>query len=214
MQYPVPTNPASLSTFLKQLPLSSDAPTVLAKHAAEIRQLGKRSVANVIEIGRLLTICHGIIGHGDWYGWLDRELGLSPQAALNFMRVFELAQSKSTNFVDLNLPVSALFLLAAPGTPTKIRDEVIARAERGEIIKFAEAKRAIGKRKQSQGKPVTPGDEALSGFTACLCDLQRRIGNHPPSRFVRTAVASDDLNKLSRFLSDLVELREHQRGAQ
>jgi hypothetical protein len=36
----------------------------------------------------------------------------------------------------------------------------------------------------------------------------RRIGNHPPSRFVRTAVAIDDLFKVSKFLEKLAQLKE------
>jgi hypothetical protein len=38
---------------------------ILAKHAAAIRRLGKRVVADVIEIGRLLTECKRICGHGN-----------------------------------------------------------------------------------------------------------------------------------------------------
>jgi hypothetical protein len=38
----------------------------LAEHAAEIRGLGKRVVGDVIEIGRRLTECKRICGHGNW----------------------------------------------------------------------------------------------------------------------------------------------------
>jgi hypothetical protein len=45
---------------------------------------------------------------GYWLRWLKREFWWTEQIALNFIR---LAQSKSRNFLDLNLPVSGLYLL-------------------------------------------------------------------------------------------------------
>ena len=38
---------------------------VLAERAAEIRRLGKCVIADIIEIGRRLTECQGIVGHGN-----------------------------------------------------------------------------------------------------------------------------------------------------
>jgi hypothetical protein len=121
---------------------------ILAKHAAAIRRLGKRVVADVIEIGRLLTECKRICGHGNWLPWLDREFGWTDDTALNFMRVYEL--SKSRKFRDLSLPLSALYLLAAPSTPQEARDEIIERAQAGETIPVAEAKRIIEHAKDQQ----------------------------------------------------------------
>jgi hypothetical protein len=57
------------------------------------------------------------------------------------MNVFE--QSKFRNFRNLNLPVSALYLIAAPSTPEKVRDEVIERAEAGESMTRAKVKEAV-----------------------------------------------------------------------
>ena len=123
---------------------------ILAKHAAAICRLGKRVVADVIEIGRLLTECKRICGHGNWLPWLDREFGWTDDTALNFMRVYEL--SKSRNFRDLSLPLSGLYLLAAPSTPQEARDEIIERAQAGEKIPVVEAKRII-EHAQNQQQP-------------------------------------------------------------
>jgi hypothetical protein len=122
----------------------------LAEHAAEIRRLGQRVIGDVIEIGRRLTECRKITGHGNWLPWLNRELGWSHSAALNFMRAFQLAKSKSANFTNLNLPISALYLLAAPSTPAAARDEILERAGAGEDIKVADVKKVIGAAKQSR----------------------------------------------------------------
>jgi len=107
---------------------------VVTKHAEAIRCLGKRIVADVIEIGRRLTECKKVLGHGNWGVWLDREFEWSDRQALNFMRVYELAESKSENFSDLHLPVSVLYLLAEPSTSPEVRKEIIEQAKRGEKL--------------------------------------------------------------------------------
>ena len=99
----------------------------LAAHAAVIRVLGKRVVGDVIEIGRRLAECKVIAGHGGWLPWLDREFGWSERAAQNFISVHE-ASTKYANFADLDVPVSSLYLLAAPSTPPAARQAVIAAA--------------------------------------------------------------------------------------
>ena len=62
----------------------------------------------------------------NWLPWREREFRWEEQTALNFMRVHEFGKSK--NFLDLNLPVSGLYLLAAPSTPDEARQQVIERA--------------------------------------------------------------------------------------
>lgn len=113
----------------------------LDEHAAIIRWLGKKAIHDIIEIGRRLSEAKKIAGHGNWLPWLEKEFGWTEQTALNFMRVHELAKSK--NFLDLNLPVSALYLLAAPGTPTEAIDAVIERAEAGEKVSHRDVKAEI-----------------------------------------------------------------------
>jgi hypothetical protein len=137
---------------------------ILAKHVAKIRNLGKRVVADIIEIGRRLTKCKGIVGHGNWEIFLAQELGWSDRTALNFMRVFDLAEAKSENFSVLNLPVSSLYLLAAPSTPKEARTEIIQRAEAGEKVSGAEVKETIARVKRkgdtAETAQVTPSDTA------------------------------------------------------
>ena len=140
--------------------LESDAPDlanarhvsdpVLAEHVAEIRRLGKRAIEDVIEIGRRLTECKKIVGHGNWLSWLDREFGWSEATALNFMHVHELAQSTSANFANLNLPVSTLYLLAAPSTPAAVRTEILERIGAGEQMSSFEVKETIAKAKRTK----------------------------------------------------------------
>jgi hypothetical protein len=93
----------------------------LAEHAAVIRALGKRVVGDIIEIGRRLSESKKLCGHGNWLPWLEREFGWGDDTALNYMRCADLAISR--NFRDLSIPVSGLYLLAAPSTPEEARAE-------------------------------------------------------------------------------------------
>jgi hypothetical protein len=118
--------------------------SALAVHAEEIRKLGRRVVGDVIEIGRRLTEAKKLCGHGNWLPWLKREFGWSENTALRFMRAHELSSSlKSAKLADLEIPVSGLYLLAAPSTPPEVVDAVIERAKAGEHPKHAEIVQAI-----------------------------------------------------------------------
>jgi hypothetical protein len=114
----------------------------LAAHAVAIWQLGKQTLANVIEIGRRLTECKRIVGHGNWLPWLDREFGWTDKTAENFINVYKLS-GKFENFSNLDLPLSGLYLLAAPSTPEAARAEIIERAEKGEKIQVADVNNKI-----------------------------------------------------------------------
>jgi hypothetical protein len=136
---------------------SPPASPLLAEHVDAIRALGKQTVENVIEIGRRLTECKKLVGHGNWLPWLDRVFGWSERTARRFMQAHEFALAKSDKLADLSIGVSSLCLLAAPSTPNEARDEIIRRAQAGETIPAAEAKRIIADSKTSSklGKPTT-----------------------------------------------------------
>src|SRR5262249_6881701 len=140
---------------------NNSSESVLAEHVAAIRKIEKRTLPDIIERGRRLTECKRIVGHGHFGAFLAREFGWTEQTAVNFMHVYELATSN--NFLDFNLPVSVIYLLARPSTPVKVRDEIIERAQAGERVSVAEVKRVIEDAKSGFDKPRTkaPDDAEL-----------------------------------------------------
>ena len=107
------------------------AKTVVDRGAPELQQAmdqGKVSVAaasviasqpkdeqkRIVEIGQCLIEVKERIGHGIFLAWLAVQIQWSEQAARNFMNVAK--QFKSTNFGDLQIDISALYLLAKPST--------------------------------------------------------------------------------------------------
>jgi hypothetical protein len=132
-------------------PLARENP-ILAEHAAAIRQLGRQTVENVVEIGRRLAECRLLLKEeGTWRSWLDCELKLSPQSAGRLIQVYE----QRSKLEHLNLPVSALYLLAAPSTPEAAKTEIIARAQAGEVVPIAEVKVVVERHRQPSSKRRT-----------------------------------------------------------
>jgi hypothetical protein len=119
---------------------------VLSELAEGIRALGKQTVDNIIEIGRRLTECKRICGHGNWLPWLEQEFGWTNKTAENFINVHKLA-SKFENFSNLDLPLSGLYLLAAPSTPESAKIEVINRGTAGEALPVSAIKRTVDRHK-------------------------------------------------------------------
>jgi hypothetical protein len=125
----------------------------LRDHAIAIRDLRKRTAEHIIEIGLHLVECKKILGHGNFVAWIEEEFGWGIKTAQRFINIHEFAESKNDKLSLLNLPLSSLYLLAAPSTPEKVRDEVMARAEAGEQISVAGVKQAIAEAKPPAADP-------------------------------------------------------------
>jgi hypothetical protein len=109
------------------------AATALAEHADEIRRLRKHAFEDIVEIGSRLVAAKKLCGYGYWLPWLEREFGWSDKTAERFM---SLASGKIDKLSNLDLPVSALYLLAAPSTPAEIIEAVAERGKKGERLSY------------------------------------------------------------------------------
>jgi hypothetical protein len=178
---------------------------LLAEHADVIHSLGKRVITDVIEIGRRLTKAKELVGHGNWLPWLDREFGWKATesgtctTAQRFMQVYELG--KSTNLVDLEIPVSGLYLLAAPSTPSEARDEIIDRAEGVEKVSFAEAKAvvtrakaAIKSRKPARQTPGMPSEEQKASDKTAERQLSAMLREREGKKVLQGAPVPDPIS--------------------
>jgi len=129
---------------LRKRTLSKRTRLILRAHARVIQELGRRAIGDIIEIGRRLTDAKERLGHGKFLTWLAAEFGWSERTAENFMRVYDL-HCKSEKFPELEVPISALYLLAAPSTPDKALEEVAMRVGNGNGVSVAEVKDIIAK---------------------------------------------------------------------
>src|ERR1700722_13824068 len=88
--------------------------TSLAEIATQIKLLEKKSIANVVTIGRLLHVAHEqVCEHGEYMKWLKSEFGWSRGTALNYRNVYELSENRKIyDFAKLDISVSALYMAA------------------------------------------------------------------------------------------------------
>jgi len=198
------------------------ADPVLAEHAREIRRLGKRAKADLIEMGRRLADAKIRAGHGYWLTWLDEEFGWSAKTAERLISLYEFSRAEIFDFdkmSNLELPVSALYLLAASSTPAEIQTDIVERARSGEILKFKAVARAIkcaraGDRDRDcdQAEADVPAD-LQRDFYQAMHELHRANAPEIPDheRQHRIAKATEKLDRLARgFWRERADPREFQ----
>jgi hypothetical protein len=197
-EYPMPATPASPA-----------ARSALAAHADAIRMCGRRVVSEIAEIGQHLTEAKALVSHGGWLPWLEREFKWTDETARRFMNVYEA--SKSHNLLDLDIPLSGLYLLAAPSTPRGAVNEVINNAKNGEKVTVADVKSAIGQHKPTDSlaqvrRNISLGAKLVekldtAGISKAEQDAMRDLANG--SHCVPGSL--DLLNKIDHLLTRDVE---------
>ncbi|MET3969133.1 DUF3102 domain-containing protein [Bradyrhizobium sp. S3.9.1] len=154
------------------LPVATADEIALAEHAAVIRAIGKRVVGDILEIGRRLDAARDLLKEeGRWRKWLDTELRWSPQTAGRFIQVFE-ASGKHSNLEHLAVPVSGLYLLAAPSTPAEAQQDIIARAEAGERLSVEDVRRII---EEARAKDGASHERAIADLRAEIARREQAV---------------------------------------
>ena len=118
----------------------------------EIERRVRRSVGDLVAIGRTLTEAKERLPHGQFGRWLAAEFGWSWQTANNLMNVARLGDQIPN---DLEFGEAVLYALAAPSTPAEVRAEMVARARAGEPVRRADVASAIAARRPDPPPPPT-----------------------------------------------------------
>jgi len=124
--------------------LDAKISTYVQAAAHRIREKVKRSMQDIIEIGRDLLDVKDRLGFGHFGHWVSQEFGWSDRTARHFMEVAEVFGSKSEIISELAIAPTAAYLLAAPSAPYEARQLAFDRAKAGETITAAIAKEIIG----------------------------------------------------------------------
>ena len=150
--------------------------TKLMELADEIRALSKQTCESVIAIGNKLIEAKKIVGHGNFLPWIKTEFGWSEDTAQRFMR---LADDKNRNLRNLDVPLSALYLLTAPNTPDEAIDAVSERVESGEKLSLEDVKEEIAAAKPKRGGGgVKPRDNQVEAIAR---EHKAKTGEWPTS---------------------------------
>jgi len=117
--------------------LDDDTSYYVQQQTEEIRGLMKKTAQGIIEIGQRLIEVKKRLGYGKYRQWIEVEFNWGKSTANSFENV-------ARRFSDVqnldNFALSALYELAAPSTPERVREEAIARSDSGEFISYTTAK--------------------------------------------------------------------------
>jgi hypothetical protein len=113
----------------------------LQQLAESIRGLGRKQIDAMIEIGRKLAKAQEELEHGQFIPWITAEFDMSHRTALNYIHLAKLAADKPEIISDL--PPTAGYLIAAPGTPSAARQAVADRIRAGEALKVDDVKKIV-----------------------------------------------------------------------
>ena len=135
--------------------LDTETSRFVQQQTGEILGLMKRTAQSIVEIGLRLISVKERLGHGRFGDWLEAEFGWNKRTAQRFMVVAEQFGDKCDKLSQIELAPSALYILAAPSTPSAVREEAIARALAGELITHKTAKALKQKYASSPQNQIT-----------------------------------------------------------
>ena len=122
--------------------------TMVKRKTHEIHERIRSTAQSIVEIGQRLSDVKRVLPHGTYLAWLDAEFPWRQTTALRMMDVAKAF--KSAKLADLPIDVSALYLLAAPSMPAKVREEFVTKAEAGTPVTHAEVKAALANHKSGR----------------------------------------------------------------
>jgi hypothetical protein len=168
--------------------------------AEKIRQMMRKSLDDLMDIGRELLAVKEALGHGRFQAWLDAEFGWSERMARNFMAV-AARFSKTAIIADLPIEPTAAYLLAAPSTPNSACQAAIVRARAGERITTGIVKEILGEARSKGGKRDVPRASDLAPRLQKA--LERYRDQWGPKRLT-------DLARELRAFADSLDKRQQQ----
>jgi hypothetical protein len=134
----------------------------LAQIGIEIKGLEKRTIASVVEIGRLLAQASELCEHGEYGAWLETNFAWSSKTAYRYIAVHTIVQNCHTdNFADLNLSLSVVYLLAEYGPDSPYTKAIIKAAQKGRVG-YRTAQAIIDEVEAEQNPKPSPPVELLS----------------------------------------------------
>jgi hypothetical protein len=184
-------------------PVSERTARILRSHARHIQRLGRRAIGDVVEIGRRLSDAKHRLGHGRFLVWLAAEFGWSERTAENFMRVYDL-HGKFANFADLDVPLSALYLLAAPSTPDKALFAIAQRAGKDAGLSLLEVRQII-----ANSRRASPIRRLVHIAKQIMGSIQNALLADVTAIIVRqvAALPSDEADGVKTFLLEIINKR-------
>jgi hypothetical protein len=174
-----PSDVADVARQFDYAPLAPDVAQQVRRATERIRQLVKRTLEDLLAIGKELLAVKQALPHGSFGPWLRAEFGWKDRTARNFMAVAERFGGKTAIIADLPIEPTAAYLLAAPSVPEEASAAAIQRAQNGEHVTVSVAKEILHTMRKpparrERGLPAELSREKLFGELLALLESLRR----------------------------------------
>ena len=135
--------------------INEDLAKEIEEEAQIIKMKLKRTVEDLLDIGKRLIDIREKIPYGYFKIWCKNELGFHYATALNLIRIADVF-GNNDKIIDLNITPSILYYLASPSTPKKAREKVIGLIEDGEKISIVDSKKIVRDYKKNENLKSAP----------------------------------------------------------
>jgi hypothetical protein len=169
--------------------LDPDTRIFVLERTERIHNLARMTATGIVQIGQYLTEVKERMP-GRFLDWIVREFAWKRTTAWRFMEVFE--KVKCSKLEQLEIDVSALYLIAAPSTPEPVRNEVLRRAGNGEPVTHA------GTRALVQHFADTGELPEIEVGLAALIEQRRGAAKPEPPLVKISAAATAEMERLHR----------------
>jgi Protein of unknown function (DUF3102) len=172
---------------------------ILQECVEEIRRRKQSILSDCFEIGKQLTKARDALRQwggddheGKWQRWLEQDVQISDQQALNYIRVYERYGQETIQLkIDFNLaPVShtVLAVLAAPNADPQAVEEIEKEIIEGQKFTVKQVKarvpsvrKAKSKKKRCEPKlkpkPIAPDDAFLIDFRESIVRMRKEAND-------------------------------------
>jgi CheY-like chemotaxis protein len=192
--------------------LDSKTQSFILEKTELIKKLLKRTVQDIIDIGKYLTEVKQSLPHGQFYPWLKSEFPWGNKTAASFMKVYH--RFKSVNISDLNVVApSVLYLLASDNVSDDSIRETIRLAKSGTNI-TARNVRSILEQIDSKQQPKNIVDvQSTEQNSIETDDSVKNISEPIVKKTVDSNLAEDEIKdaKITSTKQDIIKVipRQH-----
>ncbi|MCC5667846.1 DUF3102 domain-containing protein [Nostoc sp. CHAB 5784] len=158
--------------------LTPEQRTLVEQRTTEIREQLRRTAQDIWEIGQRLAEVRSQLKHGQFDTWLKAEFGWSRRTAYNFINVYETFGNRA-NLAQIDIATSALYLLAAPSTTQKLREQYLEEAKTGKRITHKDLVQTIKHQQEEKTDSITTSESAIKPEIIAIVPKTLQKDNSP-----------------------------------
>lgn len=192
--------------------LSLDQQKLLQGITQKIKVLIRKTLEDIVDIGRYLTEVKEFLPHGQFYRWLKTEFGWDGASSARAMSVYRrLKTINLTDFTGLQIYPSAVYSLLPTEVPDGALIEMKELAQSGVTIniqvaemlkaKYKEKDTSLSKKKEKIDNPIETQPKILSDISnSSFLDVEEKTVAIRPKQQIVKVIPREDRWKIGKHL--------------